>query len=60
MMKIYQKAHKKYFTNAIPTIMKITKCWNERVKIRHCLHEECCHRKFQKPWDFQEIIIGPK
>lgn len=40
MMKIYQKAHKKYFTNVIPTIMKIIKYWNERVKIRHCRHEK--------------------
>lgn len=39
-MKIYQKAYKKYFTNAKPTIMKIIKFWNERVKIRHCQHEK--------------------
>lgn len=39
-MKIYQKAPKKYFTNAIPTIMEIIKCWNEKIKSRHWQHEK--------------------
>lgn len=36
-MKIYKKSHKKYFTKAISTTMKV-KCWKE--KNRHWQHEK--------------------